>query len=232
MAARRKSRAKPKAIVPSRTSIFGPAPLLQGEDAAAYHELLEQVSEAVKPSDLIEEILVHDVVDLTWEILRLRRIKSSFISKALLDLLESILEPLLRPKAEKSEPKTGEANFGLQLPPFVVPAQPRKSRDLVKRWIQRDPAATARINKLLSDAGMSMTDVAAQAFKKEFDNIERVERLLTVAEGRRNATLREIDRRRATLAQTLRASLEKAEDAEFEVIPSKGSNGKLAKNVA
>ena len=50
---------------PTQWNFFGPAPLLDGEDPAAYDELLARVSGAVKPSDILEEIWVRDVVDLT-----------------------------------------------------------------------------------------------------------------------------------------------------------------------
>ncbi len=59
---------------------FGPAPLLKGEDAVAYDDLLARVSAGVKPADIIEEMWVRDVVDLTWEIVRYRRLKAAFIN--------------------------------------------------------------------------------------------------------------------------------------------------------
>ena len=67
MAAHPKSRVASGSKALSRNSIFGPAPLLDGEDASAYDELLASVSSAVKPTDIIEKILVRDGVDLTWE---------------------------------------------------------------------------------------------------------------------------------------------------------------------
>jgi hypothetical protein len=51
-----------------RTNIFGPPPILEGEDAGAYDELLAQVSNGVKPTDVFEEIWIRDIVDLAWEI--------------------------------------------------------------------------------------------------------------------------------------------------------------------
>ena len=52
-------------------------------------------------------------------------------------------------------------------------------------------------------------------------------RRITIAESRRNASLREIDRRRAVIGETLRRSVQEAEDREFEVIevtPAEGEN--------
>jgi hypothetical protein len=54
---------------------FGPPPLLDGENKADYDDLYARVAAAVQPADFLEEIWVRDTVDLTWEILRLRRLK-------------------------------------------------------------------------------------------------------------------------------------------------------------
>jgi hypothetical protein len=60
-------------------SVFGPPPLLEGEDAAAYDEFYGRVCAALKPADVIEEMLVADLVGLEWELLRWRRFESSLI---------------------------------------------------------------------------------------------------------------------------------------------------------
>ena len=49
---------------------FGPAPLIEGEDAGVYDELLLRISAAVRPHDIFEEIWVRDIVDLVWEAFR------------------------------------------------------------------------------------------------------------------------------------------------------------------
>ena len=63
----------------------------RGQDLAAYDELLARVSGAVKPSDVLEEIWVRDVVDLVWEALRLRRLKADLIAANAHEGLEQIL---------------------------------------------------------------------------------------------------------------------------------------------
>ena len=65
---------------------------------------------------------------------------------------------------------------------------------------------------------MSIETLTAEALAQELDYIERLDRLATIAESRRNASLREIDRRRAVLGETLRRSVQEAEEREFEVI--------------
>jgi len=59
---------------------LAPPPLLDGEDRAAYDALLKKLADAVKPADVIEEILVRDIVDLVWEGLRLRRLKVALMN--------------------------------------------------------------------------------------------------------------------------------------------------------
>jgi hypothetical protein len=58
---------------------FGPPPLLPGDDADAYRELLKQVIDTLQPSDIFERIWIRDVVDLSWDVLRWRREKAKLI---------------------------------------------------------------------------------------------------------------------------------------------------------
>ena len=62
-----------------RIITIAPAPLLPGEKQADYADVAVRIVRAAKPRDAIEEFLVRDVVDLTWEILRLRRIKAGIL---------------------------------------------------------------------------------------------------------------------------------------------------------
>src|SRR2546421_676247 len=66
---------------PARRSVpFGPPPLIEGEDAAAYDELLTCVSAAVNPADILEDIWVRDIVDFVWNAFRLRRLQANLIT--------------------------------------------------------------------------------------------------------------------------------------------------------
>jgi hypothetical protein len=82
-------------------------------------------------------------------------------------------------------------------------------------------------SRRFTDAGVSMDGLMADALAKQLDAIERIDRLISIVESRRNASLREIERRRAVLGETLRRSVQEIEDGEFEVIettPAKGKN--------
>jgi transcriptional regulator of aromatic amino acid metabolism len=47
-----------------RLALFGPPLLLEGKDAGAYEELLARICAAVKPTDIIDEMFVYDVMCL------------------------------------------------------------------------------------------------------------------------------------------------------------------------
>jgi hypothetical protein len=74
-----------------RLSLFGPPLVLEGEDAAGYDELLGRISAAVKPVDVIDEMLIADIAALAWEVLRWRRLKNSLMQEAGFKALESFL---------------------------------------------------------------------------------------------------------------------------------------------
>jgi hypothetical protein len=62
---------------------------------------------------------------------------------------------------------------------------------------------------------------------EELDKIERIDRLATIAESRRNAMLREIDRRRAARSEALRRQVQEVE-GEFEVVEKTPAEAKSA----
>jgi hypothetical protein len=74
-----------------RLSLFGPPLLLEGEDAAAYDELLGRICAAVRPADVIDEMFIADIGCLEWEVLRWRRLKRTLMQETVLKALENFL---------------------------------------------------------------------------------------------------------------------------------------------
>lgn len=83
-------------------SICALAPILNGEDKAAYDMLLAQVSRTVKPKDAIEGIWLRDIVNLTRETFRYRGVKTRLIKQAVPQVLEEVLEPKVKADAMAS----------------------------------------------------------------------------------------------------------------------------------
>ena len=181
--------------IPERTrrlAWLGPPPLFEGEDTVAYDELLARISGAMKPADIFEEVWVRDIVDLSWEVLRLRRLKASLMTATAYEGLHKILEPFLELYDERDQ--------------------------LVRGWAARHKTAIKQVDRLLASAGLTMDAVMAQTLLTNLDHIERMERLIATAEARRDAILCEVERHRATWGQELRRAVQQAEDAEIKVI--------------
>jgi hypothetical protein len=184
----------------------GPPPLLQGEDPTAYNDLLARVSGQLKPSDIIEEIVVREITDLIWESLRWRRDLVGFLNAILPEVLQQILQPLL----EAAGPAPARSFVGrIEAAAKAANGDP----ELVYRWARGDQTAIDRVNALLASANLTMEHVRARAAAKNLDTIERFNRLIASTEARRNAALREIERRRAVFAQGLRQQVEQIEEA-------------------
>ncbi len=172
--------------------VFGPPPLLEGEDAAAYDELLTFICNAVKPIDFIEEIWARDLTDLAWSFFRLRRIQAAFLtakvsentSKAADEEAASLAEAeaQLMQGAEKEE-------------------MDRLLHDNSLSWqelVSQNPQANQRFQKIWTSvkSNLDMDLIQAKVMIHEIDTIERIEHLITVTEQRFAAILREIDRHR------------------------------------
>ena len=85
-----------------------------------------------------------------------------------------------------------------------------------------DEEASAEVERLLGRAGLTIDAVMAQTLAARIDDVERIDRMVTIAEARRDAVLREIRSRRAAFGQALRRAGQ-AIDAEFEdVAPAPG----------
>jgi len=177
-------------------ALIGHTPLLAEEDATAYAALRSKFYEAVKPADIIEEIWVSDCVDLTWEALRLRRLRVKFLSAAAHEGLTKVLTPL-------------------------IPSHPQRYNS-VNGWAQRDPEYVDFVNSEMEQAGLDRDAITARTLEVKLEEFEKIERLIAGAESRRNKALQELSRYRDALARRLTDISQEATDAEFkEVAPDK-----------
>jgi hypothetical protein len=246
----------------SNANLFGPPPLLPGENAADYDDLHARFRAAVRPVDILGEMFTADLAIATWEILRWRRLESSvarvdgvaalaeflgekigyslyaeeFAAEAL-SILEAVLpqdqaEQLTDACARDENDATDKVDQILHdnnssVRSVLNSAKQRKAEELARKYAQRDPDTVKFVHKILASANVSIDDVLAPFLVHELDAIERISRLAHIAESRRTAILREIDRRRALLAERARRSIKDIEDAEFQVVetpPRKGKN--------
>jgi hypothetical protein len=166
-----------------------PAPLLPGEKQADYTDMAVRVVRAANPRDAIEEFLVRDVIDLTWEILRLRRAKAGMLKASMRIGVDLVLDALGYSYAQRGP--------------------------LSRNWLAGDKGARKNVDAILAKAGLTIEEVTAKTLENKIDVFEKLDRMLASAEARRNNALREIDRHRDALGGGMRRSIEEIEDAEF-----------------
>ncbi len=190
--------AKTKNIPPVLSSqcnlrqLIGPAPLLAGEDAAAYEALRSKFFMSVAPTDIVEEMWLNDCVDLVWEILRLRRLKAKRLSY---QVSKHVIDDVK----------------------YYYDADDRDQ--LADEWYRREPETVASIQGVLQRKGYDEETIVAIELFNSRDSFEKIDRLIAAAESRRNMMLREIDRHRDALARRLREASRDITDAEFEEVP-------------
>jgi hypothetical protein len=120
------------------------------------------------------------------------------------------------------------AGIQLTMDQVETDARSQKVEELVQEYVRHDADAVSEIQELLADAGLSMDALLANRLTDSpecIDYIERFDRLASIAESRRNATLREIERRSAVLGGALRRAAQEVEDAEFKVIERRRPKG-------
>jgi hypothetical protein len=176
-------------LIPSGiAALFGHAPTLKTEDDEIYWNCMERFVKCIEPQDVIDWLWIKDVVDLTWEIWRLRRLK--------IDLVEI-----------DREDKNAEIEWEREHPdePYV---------DIFSgKSTPRTPAQIeARKNKPFLDTD---ADSANLLFRR-IEEYERIEKLLTSAELRRDRILREIELRRDHMGRRLRAASDEILDAQAQ----------------
>lgn len=189
-------------VIPAEMrELLGPPPLTFRENADAYERVLSQMALAISPTDFIEWTWVKDLVDLGWEAGRARRAKAVRIAMARKAAIRRLLEAEWPDTPQLALIKTEQI--------------PRQARGV----LVGDADDTAMFNYTLQHLSLDESAIEDAAYNACLDDIERLETLIDNANARRDAILREIDRRRDAVAKRARAAaqaIEGAIDAEFE----------------
>ena len=71
-------------------------PLLISESADEFEAIYEAIEREIKPRGIIEQMYVADICSIVWEILRLRKCKTTIINAAFSKALTDVLRQALR----------------------------------------------------------------------------------------------------------------------------------------
>lgn len=153
-------------------SLFGPPPVLVGEDGAAYDELSGRICAAVKPSDVIDEMFIDDVVFLEWEVLRWRRVKSSIIRELRIEaldyfLLDHLSHPLYRANFEEDLAEVLQENLEEDRPANAL-------RKLARDCADNSREAVDEADNILNRIGMRMEQILDDANARRPGNLSAI----------------------------------------------------------
>ena len=123
-------------------------PLLITESADEFHALRDAFEQEIKPRGIIEQIYVHDISGIVWEILRLRRCKVVIINLALRSALQSLLKQLLRQPGQYEYEVEDEAQT-LAQSWFTVQEAKKQVSEILSRF-DLDEAANSRNADVIS----------------------------------------------------------------------------------
>jgi hypothetical protein len=178
--------------------LFSPPMLIEGEDLALYRALADRLLAEVKPLDIVEEMLAHDVIYLEWDIFIYRRHKVEFMSAKRFDAFASLSGLLAKVRREFSD------------------YEDKQLDELIDNWVYRDAKSPRESNDAVARAGLSRNVLMAATFFENIGDIGRIDELIAMAEARRNNALRELFRHRATLGRAMHHAIQQVEDRRSE----------------
>jgi hypothetical protein len=166
-----------------RASLFGPPPILPGENAKAYEEMLDRVVNAIGPRDFIEEIWARDLADVGWQLFRWRRIQAAYLADQVADAADEQASRLAIAKTESLKEDMDR---------FLTSELRRDER------AASHPRANEKFQELTAAAksALDMDLVHAGVIRTHLYSIQQIESLIGTAQQRIDEIMRELDRHR------------------------------------
>ena len=166
-------------------------PLLITESQDRFASLYAELEQDIQPKGPIERTYVFDIANITWDIERYRRYKTVIINNSWIAALQGILEQILCRQnfdGEDDHEETAEA--------------------LAHGWFENKRVKT-QVANMLRQFQLDESAIEAEAFRLMSSDIDRMDRMLTLAEVRRDKALRNIAEYRDSLSLQLRQTSER-----------------------
>jgi len=165
--------------------LFIDRPLLPEENAQQYEALLRSILQQIVPADVIEALWVKNIIDFIWEANQIRRWRRQILIQAQLQVTEDLICPDLR----RAIPRDSDQ--------LTAPT----ADDLAGGCMA---GSKKKGQVILQQRGFTAENVTAHGFLLNLPSIELIDRLASLADQRRDALLREIERKRAGLGRPTR----------------------------
>jgi len=156
-----------------------PSFLLPGESSQDFEAIRQMMVDDIRPETNIEWLWTLDIVELSWEILRYRRLKKRILDSHRASAIEAILQRL-----------DGEG-----LPAVALPMVRTRARQTAAEWRDSREAAI-EIEARLDRHGFDPININAEVFVQARESFDMFDRLIQSAQNRRIILLREISLRR------------------------------------
>jgi len=183
---------------PNLASLLGPPILLAGESCETRQTLANSLREAIRPRDALEEIYLDDLIEAQWDKLRWRRAKINLLRSSAQKGVQALIAPLVEED------------------PYSLQGVYKEVEDLVTKWSRRDPATLRQVEKMLQKAGHDDGAIMAQTLLVLIDKVEAIDKLISRAEARYNAAIRDINDYRVTLRQRQHEAITDADFKELD----------------
>jgi hypothetical protein len=167
-------------VVPAEIAdIFGHPPVLSTENRQAYDALMTQLTLDWKPRNITEWMFVRDITDISWEIFRHRRAIANLFAISFKTALGAVLTDVL--PEERCKPWLDRVDT---------------VKGLEQAWFE-GPQEQEKVKAQLGKYGLSPEAIVAQFYALRRDELEKLHRLLAVAEARRIGITRNFNEYRA-----------------------------------
>jgi hypothetical protein len=161
--------------------------ILRTESKDDLNKLFDDISRDIDPVDSIEKLWISDIVSLTWDILRYRRIKTGLLANESKTAVRSVFDSLLPQDAEGWS----------------------KSNSLARAWSGPDRDDKHEAVTFLLEFGIDEFAIEARAYYLAADGLEQVGRMENAAQAARDKSLRSIAKYRKGFAAKLQRSADR-----------------------
>ncbi|MBR0801134.1 hypothetical protein JQ615_37850 [Bradyrhizobium jicamae] len=169
-------------------SSFSTPTVLKSESKEDFVRLLDGLKQDIQPETFIEQMYVENLAHLVWDIIRLLRVRTGIINNAWGAALTNVLRRIQFPLVLSGGREMVQA-----------------ADQLAYDWFFSEEGKE-RVSGMLEEAGLDWSAIEAEAYTLALDDIERIDRNLTLLEARREKYLCFIAELRGELGVGLRKS--------------------------
>ena len=178
----------------NEVALFAPPPLLITEFADEFAALLAALQQEIRPNGIIEQIYLHYLAAIVWDLQRMRRYRTGIVNNAFRAALQSLLERLL-------------------LSPYVLerPDNERKAAALADAWFA-NTSGKKEVLAILRQFDLDESAIEAEAVRQGWPDLELADKMQTSLRSRFDRTLRSVADYKDSLAKRMRQSSERILD--------------------